>query len=263
MTLREQEVAAVFAQLTSRAARDPLDVTGLLATLAEGGRKLFHARGATVWYLPGTRGPALTHGTDAALHALAADSVVRGEGPGQDARATGSALVDVDVTLRSARQRWPNWAARTRALGFGRVTALPLRGTGDEEALGALLLFGAPDKPLDEEALAVVRVFAEAAGDTLSLQRELSESRVLSGQLEHALSSRVVVEQAKGMLAARHGLSLDEAFAHLRGYARSRRRKLADVAREVTEGRGELLKLNGTRTAATRSPGPDGRRPRS
>ncbi|WP_425834686.1 ANTAR domain-containing protein [Streptomyces fractus] len=235
MTLREQEVAAVFAELTGGAARDPLDTQTLLATLAEGGRRLFHARGAKVAYVPGGRSPVLTDGTDSSLGSLAADAARWEEGAGYDARTTGCALVDVDVTARSSQLRWPRWAARAKALGFGRATALPLHGRDEE--IGALVLFSAPGKPLDEEALALVRLFAEVAGHTLTLQRELSESQLLAGQLEHALTSRVVVEQAKGILAARHGLSLDEAFAGLRGYARSHRRKLAEVAREVTEGR--------------------------
>ncbi|MFI5664428.1 ANTAR domain-containing protein [Streptomyces sp. NPDC051684] len=240
MTLREQEVAAAFAELTGGAARDPGDTQALLATLAEGGRRLFRARGAKVAYVPGGRSAAaLTGGTDPSLGTLAADAVRWGEGAGYDARTTGCALVDVDVTTRSAQLRWPRWSARAKALGFGRATALPLRGRDEE--IGALVLFTAADKPLDEEALALVRLFAEVAGHTLTLQRELGESQVLAGQLEHALSSRVLVEQAKGILAARSGQSLDEAFAVLRGYARSHQRKLADVAREVTEGRGELI----------------------
>ncbi|MFZ3570937.1 ANTAR domain-containing protein [Streptomyces sp. BH097] len=239
MTLREQEVAAVFAELTGGAARDPSDTQTLLATLAEGGRRLFHARGAKVAYVPGGRAPLLTEGTDSSLGALAADAARWGEGAGYDARTTGCALVDVDVTARSAQLRWPRWSARARALGFGRVTALPLHGR--EEEIGALVLFTAADKPLDEEALALVRLFAEVAGHTLTLQRELGESQVLAGQLEHALSSRVVVEQAKGILAARTGQSLDEAFAGLRSYARSHQRKLVEVAREVTEGRSDLM----------------------
>ncbi|MFZ3594183.1 ANTAR domain-containing protein [Streptomyces sp. BH104] len=239
MTLREQEVAAVFAELTGGAARDPSDTHTLLATLAEGGRRLFRARGASVAYAPGGRAPLLTEGTDSSLGALAADAARWGEGAGYDALTTGCALVDVDVTARSAQLRWPRWSARVKALGFGRVTALPLRDR--EEEIGALALFTAADKPLDEDALALVRLFAEVAGHTLTLQRELGESQVLAGQLEHALSSRVVVEQAKGILAARTGQSLDEAFAGLRSYARSHQRKLVDVAREVTEGRGELI----------------------
>ncbi|MGP3771780.1 ANTAR domain-containing protein [Streptomyces sp. SDT5-1] len=238
MALQEQEVAAFFARLSADAAREPSDVGALLATLARGGRSLFGASGAKVDYAPDVRTPVRCGGTDPQLRALADAGVHWQEGPGHDARTTGCALIDVDITAPAAHERWPRWTPRARALGHGRITALPLR--AGERATGALVLFCTPGSTLDEEALAMARIFTETAGHTLALQHELSASRVLTGQLEHALSSRIVVEQAKGMLAARRGLSLDEAFNALRGYARSHQRKLADVAREVTEGGLEL-----------------------
>ncbi|MFJ9181244.1 GAF and ANTAR domain-containing protein [Streptomyces sp. NPDC102360] len=238
MTLQDQEVAEFFAQLMGDAVREPLDTRTLLATLAHGGSTLFGASGAKVEYAPDPRAPVQCGGTDLELRALS-DAVVRwGEGPGHDVRTTGCALIDVDVTADPTLVRWPRWTPRARALGHGRVTALPLRAR--ETVTGALVLFCTPVSTLDEEALALARSFAEAAGHTLALQHELAESRVLAGQLEHALSSRVVVEQAKGILAAQNGLSLDAAFAGLRGYARSHQRKLPDVAREVIEGRLKL-----------------------
>ncbi|NEB80608.1 ANTAR domain-containing protein, partial [Streptomyces sp. SID14478] len=127
---------------------------------------------------------------------------------------------------------------RAAALGIGRVTALPLR--SKDGTAGALVLFQQPGGPLDERGLGLARSLADTAAHTLSLQREVSESRVLAGQLEHALSSRVVVEQAKGILAARHGIALDVAFDRLRRHARSHQRKVAEVAREITEGRDDL-----------------------
>ncbi|MFJ8824988.1 ANTAR domain-containing protein [Streptomyces sp. NPDC102467] len=235
MTLQEQELAAVFAHLTEEAARDPLDTQTLLATLVEGGRRLFDALGATVQYSPGGNSAIQTDGTDDALRALAAEAAGWQEGPGYDVRTTGCALIDVDVTIQPTRARWPRWTARVRDLGHGRVTALPL--PAKDGPAGALVLFGPHSGSLDEKALSLARSFADAAASTLSLQREVTESRVLAGQLEHALSSRVVVEQAKGILAALHGLSLDEAFNRLRRHARSHQRKVQDVAREIVEGR--------------------------
>ncbi|MER5443168.1 ANTAR domain-containing protein [Streptomyces sp. NPDC002790] len=237
MTLQEQEVAEFFAQLTEDAARDPIDTRALLGTLADGGRRLFGASGAKVEYAPDPRAAVHCEGTDPGLRALS-DAVVQWrEGPGHDTRTTGGALIDVDITTDVSVACWPRWTPSARALGHGRVTALPLRSR--EAVTGALVLFSAPAgalNVLDEEALALARSFTESAGHTLSLQHELAESRVLAGQLEHALSSRVVVEQAKGILAAQNGLSLDAAFEGLRGYARSHQRKLADVAREIIEG---------------------------
>ncbi|MGY0023490.1 ANTAR domain-containing protein [Streptomyces sp. cg35] len=237
MTLQEQELADVFAQLAGEAARDPLDTQSLLATLAEGGRRLFDAPGAIVQYAA-SDATVLTDGTDPALRALAADAAGWPEGPGYDVRTTGCALIDVDVTTQPTHARWPRWTARATALGHGRVTALPL--IAKDGSMGALVLFGARGVRLDELALSLARSFAEAAAHTLSLQREVTESRVLAGQLEHALSSRVVVEQAKGLLAARNGLTLDEAFERLRRYARSHQRKVADVSREIIAGREDL-----------------------
>jgi hypothetical protein len=234
VTLQEQELAAVFAELAGAAARDPSDTQPLLATLVEGGRRLFDAPGAIVHYAPGGAA-GQTDGTDADLRALAADAAVWREGPGYDARTTGCALIDVALSAQPTCARWPRWTARVKTLGHDRVTALPL--PAKDGPAGALVLFGAPGRRLDEKALALARSFADTAAHTLSLQREVTESRVLAGQLEHALSSRVVVEQAKGILVAQHGLSFDEAFAGLRRYARSHQRKVADVARDIIDGR--------------------------
>ncbi|MEV1018767.1 GAF and ANTAR domain-containing protein [Streptomyces sp. NPDC050264] len=235
MTLQEQELAAVFAHLTEEAARDPLDTQALLATLVEGGRRLFDALGAIAYYAPGGGSAVQTAGTDDALRVLAGEAVDWQEGPGYDVRTTGCALIDVDVTIQPTRARWPRWTARVRALGHGRVTALPL--PAKDGPAGALVLFGPHSGRLDEKALSLARSFADAAANTLSLQREVTESRVLAGQLEHALSSRVVVEQAKGILAARHDVTLDQAFDRLRRYARSHQRKVQEVAREIIGGR--------------------------
>lgn len=65
------------------------------------------------------------------------------------------------------------------------------------------------------------------------LRRDLEAQRTLARQLQHALDRRVVIEQAKGILAERHGATVDEAFEAMRSYARSNRRRLHDVAAEV------------------------------
>ncbi|NEB79869.1 hypothetical protein G3I40_32315, partial [Streptomyces sp. SID14478] len=106
MTLQEQELAAVFAQLTGEAARDPLDTQSLLAALAESGRRLFGAWGAVVQYAPGGKSAVQFDGTDAGLRILVEAAVGWSEGPGYDARITGCALIDVDVTTRPTRARW-------------------------------------------------------------------------------------------------------------------------------------------------------------
>lgn len=121
------------------------------------------------------------------------------------------------------------------------AVALPLSaGPGRGLTLGALvLLYTGPD-PLTADVLALAQSFADAAGYTLARDREIRQSRALADQLGHALKSRVVIEQAKGVLAARRKVSVDDAFAVLRAYARSQQRRLAEVARDVVDGQLDL-----------------------
>jgi GAF domain-containing protein len=202
---------------------------------------VYGAQGAIVQYVPLGSSDVRTEGTGSALRALAADAAAWKEGPGCDVCSSGSSLIDVDVTTGPARVRWPSWAPRAQALGFGRVTALPLMSS--DLPFGALVLLGPPGAAVDERALAVVRSLTETAAHALALQRQAYESRVLADQLQRALNSRIVIEQAKGMLAVRHGLSLDEAFDRLRRHARTHRRKVAELAHEITEGRDDIQPL--------------------
>ncbi|MGY0020160.1 ANTAR domain-containing protein [Streptomyces sp. cg35] len=232
------ELASLAARLTVEASCEPLDAKRVLGTFVEGARRLAGAHGAGVHYAPPGGAAVETEGTSGGLRALTADAAGWNEGPGHEAHTAGCSLTDLDVTGRPAHVRWPRWVPRARALGVGRITALPLSGPGGP--VGALLLLGGPGHVLDERALTLVRTLTQLTADALFLLREVQQSRVVVAQLQHALTSRVVIEQAKGMLSARHDVPVDEAFARLRTYARSHQRKIADIAREITEGRAEL-----------------------
>jgi hypothetical protein len=136
-------------------------------------------------------------------------------------------------------ERAPTWAP---ALGLpsGKATllAVPLQRRAERtDRTGVLtLLRGAPPS-LGADEVAAVRALADVAAATLAAVRELDAGRTLAGQLQHALDSRVLIEQAKGAVAARHALDVEEAFQRLRRYARNNHRPLRDVAREVLEGR--------------------------
>ncbi|WP_419997170.1 ANTAR domain-containing protein [Streptomyces boninensis] len=155
------------------------------------------------------------------------------------------------ATSPAARMRWPRYAARAQELGYGDFTALPLRsGEGRDQVLGALVLLAGARRPLSAGAAEVGESLAEAAAIALLRERTVAEGRVLAGQLQHALSSRVVIEQAKGILAARLSITVEEAFAQLRTHARSARRRMADVAREVVGG-AELPRAEGAEPRPT------------
>ncbi|WP_353946191.1 GAF and ANTAR domain-containing protein [Streptomyces sp. HUAS MG91] len=237
----DMELAALAVRLTDEASSEPLDVGRVLTTLVEGVRRLVGTHGAGVHYAPPDGAAVRTEGTSTELRALTADAAAWGEGPGYEARTAGRPLIDLDVTGRPASVRWPRWVPRARALGLARVTALPLSGGG--ATVGALILHGRPGPSLDEPALLRAHAVTGVAADMLSLVGEVQRNRALVAQLEHALTSRIVIEQAKGMLSVRRDVSVDEAFTLLRGYARSHRRKIVEVAADITEGRADLHAL--------------------
>lgn len=241
MMVTNMELAALAVRLTDEASSEPLDVGKVLAAFVESVRRLVGAHGAGVQYAPPGEAEVRTEGTSAELRALTADAAAWKEGPGYDTRTAGRPIVDLDVTGRQVRARWPRWWPRARALGLARVTALPLSDGG--VTVGALVLHGVPGPSLDESALTRARALTGMAADLLSLVREVQRNRALVGQLEHALTSRIVIEQAKGMLSVRRGVTVDEAFALLRDYARSHRRRIAEIATDITEGRAHLHAL--------------------
>ena len=151
------------------------------------------------------------------------------EGPCLDAYVAQTAVVNAD--LRTAGDRWPAFAPRAAASGFRSVHALPLRLRAT--VIGALNLFGAQPGALEPGDVKVVQALADVATIGLLQERAIRHGEVLTEQLQHALTSRVVIEQAKGALARAQGGDVDGAFELLRRYARSNNLKLIDVARTV------------------------------
>lgn len=131
--------------------------------------------------------------------------------------------------------RWPMFAPAALQKGFRSVQALPMRVRG--ETVGALNLFRSEAGRLAERDLPLAQGMADIAAVALLQERSLRESHGVVAQLQGALSSRVVIEQAKGVLAERANISVDASFARLRGYARGQNRRLSDVAGELIDGR--------------------------
>jgi GAF domain-containing protein len=149
------------------------------------------------------------------------------EGPCLDAFSTATAVVNTD--LHDAAARWPRFAPHAAAAGFRSVHAFPLRVRS--QAIGALNVFGADDaKHLDAEDVPIVQALADVASIALLQERAIRRGEVLTEQLQGALNSRVTIEQAKGAIAQAQGVSVDEAFTIIRGYARANNRRLGDVS---------------------------------
>jgi transcriptional regulator with GAF, ATPase, and Fis domain len=165
------------------------------------------------------------------------------QGPCLDAYHTGRAVQRAD--LSDGDPRWPSFTAASRAHGFASVQALPMRLR--EQRLGALNLFSTEPGSLDADTVALGQALADAATIGIVHQRALARSEVLAEQLQGALSSRIAIEQAKGFLAERLSVTVDDAFSFIRRYARGHHRKLTDVAADITAGRLSLAHPPATR----------------
>jgi GAF domain-containing protein len=234
----EQRLADVFVALAGGTADGPLDIAGALSVLARRSPALLGAGAAAVVFDPGGREVTHVVGSDPEVCRLERDAVGWREGPGHDCHVTHGHLAQAALEGRPARQRWPHYAPRALGLGYTRVAALPLRARA--RTSGALvLLSGTRQRSFSPDTLALGQSMADFTAITVQRAREADRSRTLAAQLELALSSRVVIEQAKGVLATRWAVTVDDAFDRLRRHARSRQRQVSDVAREVVEGRAD------------------------
>lgn len=154
------------------------------------------------------------------------------EGPCLDCLTTGVPVANAD--LGNAGDRWPVFAPRAIDAGFQSVHAFPMRLRN--KVIGALNLFGAEDWRFEADEIRVVQALADVATIAILHERNFVEAGALTEQLQGALNSRILIEQAKGALAQAEGIATSEAFEMLRSRARSSRRRLADVAQEVLAG---------------------------
>jgi hypothetical protein len=168
------------------------------------------------------------------------------EGPCLDCFHTGQAVSAPDLT--QTVDRWPQFTPHALREGFRAVYALPMRLR--TQIIGGLDLFTAQPGPLTLRDLWVGQALADVATIGILHERALHRREILAEQLQTALNSRIVIEQAKGVLAERSGLDFPDVFALLLAHARRNRLRLSDVARGVVAGSITLdtLSQHGRRT---------------
>jgi GAF domain-containing protein len=155
------------------------------------------------------------------------------QGPCLKCFRTGRAVTATD--LAGLAPQWPRFAEAATQAGFATVEALPMRLR--DQVIGALNLFRAEPGPFDPADLRIAQALADVATIGLLHERHVRRREAVSEQLQAALNSRVVIEQAKGKLAERLGIDMDRAFRMLRDYARNTNQHLTDIARDfVTAG---------------------------
>jgi transcriptional regulator with GAF, ATPase, and Fis domain len=155
-----------------------------------------------------------------------------GQGPCTDCYRTGVPVAVADLSTVAAR--WPRFVTEARQIGFASVHALPMRLRTD--VIGTLNLFGDLPGALDAGILRLGQALADVATIGILQARTIRHHETLAEQLQTALNSRIIIEQAKGVIAERHNMDMDRSFGLLRDTARTSNRRLSELARAVVEG---------------------------
>lgn len=228
---RESILAKTFVELADTLV-DDFDIVDLLTTLSDRCVEILDVDGAGIMLV----------GSDGALRVTASSSEVMRlvelfelqseEGPCLDCYRTGEPVVN--QVLATVNGRWPNFAPVAVVAGFRAADAVPMRLR--DNVIGAVNLFSAEPGALDDSDLIAARALADVATIAILQQRRIFDADTVNGQLNHALTSRIIIEQAKGLIAGRETLDMSDAFDRLRTYARNHNRRLHDIASSVVDG---------------------------
>ena len=228
---REELLFDTFVTLSDTLVED-FDLVEVLSLLSERCVELFDAEAAGVMLVGAGGVLQLLASSSERMRVLELFELQRDEGPCPDCYRSGEQTSAAD--LEAAGERWPTFAAEAMRAGFRAVHALPLRVRRD--TIGALNLFRNSVGTLSAADLRAARALADVATLSILQHRTPSDPQVLARQLQQALNIRVIIEQAKGVLAERLKVNMEEAFLLLRRYAREHQQRLNQVALDVTEG---------------------------
>ena len=223
----ERLLAQTFVELADTLVAD-FDIVDFLHTLANRSADLFEAAEAGVMLGDQRGGLRVMASSSERARLLELFELQNEQGPCLDSFRSGESCSAEDLL---EEDRWPLFTAEAKAAGFRSVHSLPLRFRS--EIIGALNLFRTKPGLLEKEDLAAAQAMADIATISILQERALREAKVLADQLQRALNSRVIIEQAKGVLAERAQIKLDDAFNMLRTYARNHNLRLHDVATAV------------------------------
>jgi GAF domain-containing protein len=231
MSKREGQLVNAFVRLADTLVAD-YDVVELAQQLVEDCVALLGASAAGLLLSDPTGGLTVLASTSEQARIVELFQLQSAAGPCLDCYQSGEQVHVSDLALDG--HQWPAFSTQAQSEGFLAVSAIPLRLR--DERIGALNLFRTYAGPLSAEDLALAQALADVATIGIVHQRLFVQSAEINVQLQTALTTRIVIEQAKGILAERSGLSMDDAFRQLRANARTTRRQLRDVAHAVVDG---------------------------
>jgi GAF domain-containing protein len=228
-TVSAERVATIFVEVADTLV-DEFDLLDFLHMLTDRARTLVGAA-ATGLVLADARGRLeFMAGSDEDVKMLELYQLLAHEGPCLEAFQTGRPVINVN--LAEATALWPRFGPRATAAGYQSVHAFPLRLRS--QVIGALNVFGtSPGGDFDATDVPIMQALADVAAIGLLQERAIRRGEVLTEQLQGALNSRIVIEQAKGAVAQAHGVSVDEAFQEIRRFARRTNQRLTDVSHAV------------------------------
>ena len=235
---------------------DDFDVVDLLTLLSDRCCEAFEISDAGIMLAAPIGGELrLMASSSAAIRDIELYELQARDGPCLDCYRSGEPVVNQDVA--AAIGRWPAFAPAALAAGFRTVSAIPMRLRG--RIIGALNLFRTEEAAMSDADLSGARAFADVATIAILSHQAATDARLVNEQLNRALNSRVIIEQAKGMLAERADLDVDQAFVWLRSQARRNNLRLVDVAQDFIQGRIRAIEPPPSRRAgADTGPGAPG-----
>ncbi len=228
---REAEVVRALVEMADTLV-DDYDVVDLLTGLTDRCVSLLGVSAAGVMLASPAGSLSLVASSSEAMRMLELFELQAKEGPCLDAFRTGDPVEQ--ESLEAGSGRWPSFSAAAVQSGFQSAIALPLRLR--DVTLGAMNLLFVEQSVMSEGDVIVARAFADLAALSIVQHRASADALRLNEQLSDALTSRIVIEQAKGVISERAGIDLAEAFSRLRDYARNGNLRLTDVAQAAIVG---------------------------
>jgi len=228
---REALLVQTFVTLADSLVAD-YDIIDLLQNLVDRSTALFDASASGIILGPDDEHLEVIVSSSEESRLVGLMQIHAGQGPCVEAVTTGRVVSVIDPSEMS--DRWPLFAAEAADSDYRSVHAIPLRLRG--QTIGSLNLFRDHDGALNTEDAIAAQGLADVATISVLQERNIRDSTVIREQLQHALDSRVLIEQAKGVLSQLHHLDMDAAYRLLRHHSRSTQTPMSAVAAGIIDG---------------------------
>lgn len=238
---RQTLTATTFVEIVNTLVSD-FDVIDVLTSLTSRCVELLDAAAAGILLADSDGHLRVLGASNEQTHLLELFQVQNDEGPCLDCYRTGQVVLHSDLDLVSP---WPRFSAECTAAGYASVCAVPLRLA--VHTLGCLNLFMSEPGGLIDADVALAQALADVASIAMVQDQAMRDATIREGHLQHALTSRIAIEQAKGMIAEHNQVDMNEAFARLRIYARNNNRRLTEIAEAIVAGTTDVREITHAR----------------